>query len=141
MDRDLPVHFGGLGVCIPADVCNQQYQFSKELLHGVVALLLGQQSLLLSAVVHHQNELFKHLTTLKNQSLSDHSRLVVSHCPSHLRWAVECCQLLPGFQPFLWTSMVSHSIRVSLLMPLCLCYDFAPPNLPSCGKDFCVPRL
>ena len=39
---ELPVRFGGLGVCIPADFCNQQYQFSKELLHGAVALLLDQ---------------------------------------------------------------------------------------------------
>ena len=105
----------------------------------MVALLLDQQSLL---VVHHQNELFKHLTTLKNQSLSDHSRSVVSRCPSHLRWAVECCQE-KGASSWL-SALPLNQYGFSLnkgefVDALCLCYGFAPPNLPShcvCGKDF-----
>jgi len=77
------VRFGGLGICNPADVCDQQY---KELLHGVVALILDQQSLLPIEVVHHQNELLSILSLFKINPL------ILSSCPSQLRWAMECCQ-------------------------------------------------
>jgi len=60
---------------------DQQYNFSKELLRGVVALIFNQQSLLPVKVVHHQNKNFKCFTSVKNQFLSDHSRSNVSHCP------------------------------------------------------------
>ena len=144
LDRDLfalPVRFGGLGVCIPADVCNQQYQFSKELLHGMVAFFLDQQSLLPSEVVHYQNELFKHLTTLKNQSLSDHSRSVVSRCPFHLCWAVECCQEKGACSWLLALPFDQYGFSLNkgeFVDALCLRYGFAPPNLPS--HTVCVPQ-
>ena len=61
------MRFGGLRVCKSAS--EQQYDFSKALLQGFADLVLSQKSTLCLEVIHHQNDLFRHL---REQSLSAH---------------------------------------------------------------------
>ena len=86
-----PVRFGGLGICNPVSNSEEQYGFSRALLQGFVDLVLSQKSALCSEVTHHQNDLFRHLSAPREQSLSAQLQSTISNCPPPLRWAVECC--------------------------------------------------
>ena len=61
-----PVRFGGLGICNPMSTSWEQYGFSRALLQGFVDLVLSQKSALCPEVIHHQNDLFSHLSVLEN---------------------------------------------------------------------------
>jgi len=61
----LSVHFG---VSNPVLTSDQQYNFSKELLRGLISLIFHQNP---EDTVHHQNETYRHLSSAKERSLSD----------------------------------------------------------------------
>jgi len=86
-----PVCFGGLGICNPMSSSEEQYSFSKALLQCFADLILSQKSALCPEVVHHQNELLQHLSSLREQPLSAQLQSAISNCPPPLRWVVECC--------------------------------------------------
>ena len=75
----------------PMSAFNEQYEFYRTLLRGFVDLVVAQNSVLCPAVVHHQNDLFHHLSTLKEQSLSSQLQSTISNCSPPLRWIVKCC--------------------------------------------------
>ena len=87
----LPVRFGGLGISNPILTSDEQYTFSRELLHGLIDLIYHQNPALSEDVVHHQHEIFCHLSSVKERSLSNQLQSTLSSCPPPLRWAVECC--------------------------------------------------
>ena len=63
----------------------EQYGLSRALLRGFVDLVLFQKSALCPEVVHHQNDLFRHLSALREQSLSAQLQSTISNCPPPLR--------------------------------------------------------
>ena len=94
VERELfayPVRLGSLGVCNPMSASKEQYEFSRTLLRGFVDSVVAQSSTLCPSVVHQQNNLFRHLSSLKEQALSSQLQTTISNCPPPLCWAVECC--------------------------------------------------
>ena len=84
IERELfsfPVRFGVLGICNPVSTSEEQYGFSRALLQGFVDLVLSQKSALCPDVIHHQNDLFRHLSILREQSLSAQLQSTISNCP------------------------------------------------------------
>ena len=75
----------------PMSTSNKQYEFSRTLLRGFNNLVVAQNSVLCPAVIHHQNDLFFHLSTLKEHFLSSQLQSTIFHCPPPLCWGVECC--------------------------------------------------
>ena len=111
-----PVHFGGLGICYPMSASEQQYDFSKAPLQGFVDLVLSQKSALCPEVIHHQNDPFRHLCSLTEQSLSAQLQSTISNCPPPLFSVVWRGVPLPGCQHFHQNSMVLPFIKVNSLL-------------------------
>ena len=138
----LPVHFGGLGISNPTWTSDEQYAFSRELLHGLIDLIYHQNPALSEDVVHHQHEIFRHLSSVKERSLSNQLQSTLSSCPPPLRWAVECCTE-KGSSSWL-TALPLEQYGFALhkgefIDAICLRYGYMPSRLPShcvCGKDF-----
>ena len=103
-----PVRFDGLGICDLISASEQQYDFSKALLQGFVDLVLSQKSALCPKIIHHQNNLFRHLCFLREQSLSAQLQSTISNCPPPLHWASGCWMLFGwgGCLHFHWSGMV-----------------------------------
>ena len=80
----LPVRFGGLGISNPTLTSDEQYTFSRELLHGLIDLICHQNPALSEDVVHHQHEIFRHLSSVKERSLSNQLQSTLSSCPPPL---------------------------------------------------------
>ena len=85
-----PVHLGGLGICNPMSTSVAQFDFSRTLLHDLIDVVLTQNSALCPEVIHHQNNLFRQLSSNREKSLSAQLQSTISDCPQPLRWAVEC---------------------------------------------------
>ena len=138
----LPVRFGGLGISNPTLTSDEQYTFSRELLHGLIDLIYHQNPALSEDVVHHQHEIFRHLSSVKERSLSNQLQSTLSSCPPPLRWAVECCTE-KGSSSWL-TALPLEQYGFALhkgefIDAICLRYGYMPSRLPShcvCGKDF-----
>ena len=61
----LAVRFGGLSISNPTLTSDEQYTFSRELLHGLIDLIYHQNPALSEDVVHHQHEIFRHLYSVR----------------------------------------------------------------------------
>ena len=98
--------------------------------------------MLCPSVVHQQNDLFRRLSSLKEQALSSQLQTTISNCPPPLCWAVECC-MEKGASSWL-SALPLEQYGFSLhkgefIDAICLRYGFTPSLLPShcvCGKDF-----
>jgi len=84
----LLVCFGGLGISNPVLTSDEQYDFSKELLQGLISLIFHQNPVLSEDIVHHQNETYRHLSSARERSLSDQLKSILSSCPPSLQWNV-----------------------------------------------------
>ena len=113
------MRFGGLGISNPTLTSDEQYTFSRELLHGLTDLIYHQNPALSEDVVHHQHEIFRHLSSVKERSLPNQLQSTLSSCPPPLRWAVECCTE-KGSSSWLTALPLEQYgfIRVSSLVPL-----------------------
>jgi len=119
---------GSLGISNPVLTSDEQYDFSKELLQGLISLIFHQNPVLSEDIVYHQNETYRHLSSARKQSLSDRFKFILSSCPPSLQWAVECC-MEKGF--------ALH--KGEFIDAICLRYGYLPSRLPFhcvCGKDF-----
>ena len=87
-----------------------------------------QKSTLYPEVINHQNDLFHHLCSLGEQSLSAQLQSTISKCVLHL--AVECCMERAASS---WLSALPFEQYGFSLHKgeFCLCYDFTPSMLPS----------
>jgi len=96
----LSVHFGGLGISNPVLTSDEQYDFSKELLRGLINLIFHQNP---EDTVHHQNETYHHLSSAREKSLSDRFKSIlpaVLHLCNGLSNVVWRKDLLLGFLLF-----------------------------------------
>ena len=91
-------------------------------------------------MVRQQDDLFRHLSTLKEQSLTVRLKSIVSNSPPPLRQAVECCTE-KGASSWL-SALLLKQYGFALYKftdAICFRYGFIPSHFPShcvCGKDF-----
>ena len=116
--------------------------FSKELLQGLVDLFFSQSLALSLDVVHQQDDLFCHLSTLKEQCLTAQLESIVSNSPPPLRRAVECCTEKAASSWLSALPLKQYGFALhkgEFIDAICLRYGFIPSRLPShcvCDKDF-----
>ena len=87
----LPVRFGGLGISNPTLTSDEQYTFSRELLHGLTDLIYHQNPALSEDVVYHQHKIFRHLLSNSDPYLTNYSPLF----PATLHLCVELLNAAP----------------------------------------------